>query len=206
MIRKINFLLGRPTFGATSALRSVHDSWCVPPPHRHLHDHYQRHQHHRPHAWHGPYHETMPQDASQASLPGAVLALNSDTLKLERQKLLRAQETERCLVQYWAGSRKRMDKSLWLIGVQTWCWWLFHVVSLFVCICIDSYRFTMIHCSSIGSHGNDFMPFLPELVWELLRDLILLRHLLGPRSFQTHGALIHQENGWTKRWRSNWRT
>ena len=28
---------------------------------------------------------------------GAILALNSDTLKLERQKLLRAQETERTL-------------------------------------------------------------------------------------------------------------
>ena len=32
------------------------------------------------------------------SLAGAVLALNSDSLKLERQKLLRAQETER----HWA--------------------------------------------------------------------------------------------------------
>lgn len=88
-----------------------------------------------------PYHETMPQDASQASLPGAVLALNSDTLKLERQKLLRAQETERCLVQYWAGSRKGMDKSLWLIGVQTWCWYVLVVVSCCFTVCLYMHRF-----------------------------------------------------------------
>ena len=40
-------------------------------------------------------------------------------------------------------------------------------VCLLVCISIiEAYRFTMIDwsASSIGSHGNDFMPFLPELV------------------------------------------